>query len=895
MLDVCVVLPSKRAATYLRKELHAQAEQTIWLPMSFTMQDLFAHFSNFELLDRTEALCLLYNSYLRCKGDKANNFGEFLAWGPTLLRDFNDVDNYLLDPIPFFTNLRHIKEVEQWSLSMEELSPEQLNFTKLWEEQGKIYNAFKLECERLRKATYGGMGREIAQNIDCVLADDRISDFHFVGLNALSKSERLLLRKLVEAEKAQCHWDADPHYLDNEVHEAGHSLRTVKKEIPTKVFQYSEAHFAATPKEVRTIPATDNLEQVRIVCAVLEGLEPEDQRNTVVVLPDQQLLLPLLMAMPENVPSFNITMGVALRGSPAMELLEALISLQESRSTNQGQRYYHKDLKKVLNHPLLLKALPGFKAPKLNGAYQAPLETLVGEVPANTQPLQSFLQGGCTVHEVLDNIMALLVTLQHSSTLHVVELEFLKQAALLWKQLLELQSQHELITDLRTIQRMMRHLASEHDVTFIGEPLQGLQIMGVLETRALDFNNVIFLSMNEGIMPEEDHKHSFIPYDLRLVYGLPDRKDRASVQAYNFYRSIQRAKRVHFTYSTGGNEMGGGGASRFLAQMKMELAQLDNVTFTTGQLVSGAVSFDPLTLQVPKTEALLEKLRAVLEKGLSPSAMAAFLNCPLDFYYKYVLGIRDPEETIEHLDNASLGTVVHNASEALTKPLLHNILKPELLVATKQQITQEVQKAILAIHPKANLDQGQDLLHFEMAQQFVRTYLDREAIRCEKEEIVITALEKELAYILQTNINGQPMEIRLYGKADRVDRSGNCFTLIDLKSGRLQNNDLKIGDVEEILSKPQLRVLQLLTYGFMLLKNEEDAVDLRAGIFPFANARMGLRLCQFEGTSLLPPSLFDLFEQQLLQLVRMIMDPSTPFQHNPDAKFCSFCQNGKKR
>lgn len=857
------------------------------------MQDLFAHFSEYRQLDPTQSLFELYSAYVEVKGaPEADDLGTFLSWGPTLLRDINDVDNYLLAPIPFFTDLRNIKDIEEWSFGAEKLTADQMRFTKLWVEQGQIYLNFTERTQKAKLATYGGMGRNIASRMDEVLADKRIAFFHFVGSNALSKSEKHLIRGLQRAGKASCLWDVDAHYFENEVHEAGAFLRTNKKELPEKEFKFLERNFEEQEKEIELVSAGNDLAQIQVACSILGELaQKQELEQTVVVLPDQHLLLPLLMNLPDSVERFNVTMGIPLRGTPALELLNALIDLHEKSVGSGKQRFYHKDVKRILKHPLLLKAVPALKYLATDHrAYLAPVDIIPPDAPGELAVFQSYFELDGQIASTLSGILPILDLLATCPHLHVVEREFAVQTQVLWERLIEIQGSTALVQDLRSLQKLTQHLAGEHDVTFIGEPLQGLQIMGVLETRAIDLKRVLYLSMNEGAMPQEDKSNTYIPYDLRMVYGLPTRAERASVQAYNFYRSIQRAEHAYLIYKSEGAGMKAGGPSRFLAQIEHELAERPNLHITRKTQLQQNVEAPSGTLQVEKTEAVQQRLKELLAQGLSPSAMSTFIQCPLDFYYKYVLRIRSAEETLEHLDSSNLGTAVHDTAEALTKPYVGEVLSAELLGQAKKRIPESVRSAFLKAHPHADLDRGKDLLHFEIIQKFMKDYLSREAERCQKEDIVIEALEKPMDSTLTVHVHGETVDVRIHGKADRIDRSGGTHTLIDLKSGSLKNGELKVAGYEDILDKPKIKVLQLLTYAYLLQKSGSHIETMSAGIFPFGNSASGLVRCNIDGQDLLPPDAKERFEELVAEVVHQMLDIDVPFEHNEDFEYCAFCQ-----
>lgn len=869
--------------------MSAKLNKPFWSPHFFTMQDLFAHFSDFEQIDPTQALFTLYEAYVEVRGEDADDLGTFLTWGPTLLKDINDVDNYLLDPIPFFTDLRNIKEIEDWSLGEEKLTKDQLRFAELWKEQGEVYRVFSKKTQQKKQGTYGAMGRNIASTIDTISSSTEIQKFWFVGLNALSKSETLLIKTLTRANKAICQWNADAHYFDNEVHEAGHFLRKNMDNFEDQSFEQVDRSFSTMPKDIEVLSASSDLTQIQITCNVLRELaEKKVLDRTVVVLPDQQLLIPLLMNIPEEVDLFNITMGIPLNGTPALELLFSMINLHEKSTRSGRSAFYYKDVESILKHPMLLKVFGPISKNNTNKAYLEPVDILPKD-QKELGTLQDYFETRYGVKALLISIHQILKFLATSDKLHVVEREFVIRTMELWERLIEIQDKTSLIQDIRTLQKLSQHLAREYDVTFIGEPLQGLQIMGVLETRSIDVDHVIYLSMNEGYMPQEDRGNTYIPHDLRKIYELPTRSERASVQAYNFYSSIQRAKSVHLIWKDEGSSSKGGGQSRFIAQMDHELSEYPNIKSQKILPTHNSVENKNSIINIEKTKKVIDLIKAHLERGLSPSAMSTYILCPLDYYYKYVLRIRTSDSTMEHLDIPGLGTVVHEAAEVLMKPFISKKIGLEELKGSKKKIPETVETAFRKHHPFATLDKGKDLLHFEIVKKFMNDYISREIERAQKHKILLISLEENLKAQVALIVNGNEISVKLIGKADRIDQTDDGMVLIDLKSGKVQNGELSVKTIDDVIEKPKIKVLQLLTYAYMLQDQEPSIKTLKAGIFPFGNSASGLVLCKVNGSEDLGPDVFTQFEELLQSIVSSMLDMEQAFEHKEGNEYCEFC------
>jgi ATP-dependent helicase/nuclease subunit B len=651
--DICIVLPNRRAGLFFKRHLAQTSGKAMWSPDIFSAEDFIANLSGLEIIDQLNQLFELYSIYRKSKGKEAETFDEFSKWAATLLADFNEVDRYMANGSKLFSNLGDIREIENWSLGEENLTDFQTTYIKFWDSLGWYYKQITRALLDKKKAYPGLAYRYCADNISELVKRQRWHRIIFAGFNALTTAEERIIRTLVEMEKAEVLWDADSYYVKNKNHEAGRFLRKYKTQLHEVAggavddeepgFLWEENNLSSSPKQIEVIGVARNVAQAKVTGDIVASLripEPE-MENTAIVLADENLLFPVLHSLPENVKDVNVTMGFPLRNTPVAGLFELLFNLHENpmRFGKNTDRFYHRDLIKFLSHPyinhLFRNAEPVnrylvFEIQKRNAVFIS-MDRLERELVEEHhrkefEVLKPLFNKWRNVNDALKCCYALIEALKNALVRRDkkgerndkapnLELEFVYTYAKILRRVRTLVDDYGHITQIKTLHSIVTQTVYSTSLPFYGEPLRGLQVMGMLETRALDFETVILLSANENMLPSGRSQNSFIPYDLRRVFGLPTHTDRDAVFAYHFYRLLQRARTVYLLYNTETDKMGSGEKSRFITQLLHELPQANKDAVIRERLL------DISAQSAPGPEIIIEKTPDILEQVLPASIL----------------------------------------------------------------------------------------------------------------------------------------------------------------------------------------------------------------------------------------------------------------------------------
>jgi len=920
--DICIVLPNRRAALFLKEHLAAEAKQTIFAPEIFSTEDFIYKLSGLQIIDNTELLFELYSIYKETPSPETDTFEAFSKWAPALIADFNEIDRYQADAKQLFINLSSIREIENWSLNSKELTGFQLNYIRFWESLGVYYFRLRDKMQKENKAWQGLAYRFVSEHIDELAGRQEWKKICFAGFNALNASEEKIFSQLLRSGKAELYWDADEYYLNDPGQEAGKFLRKHKSEFDDgkNPFRWIGNTLAAEPKNIRIIGTAKNITQAKLSGTLLHELQKKNTslRSTALVLADENLLFPVLNSIPDTITEINVTMGYPLRSTPMTSLFHLLFQLHVnaekfSKGRKEEKRFYHTDITSLLRHPYLHQVfrdselIPGLCKYILDnniifiGFRQIEkfcLEKFAEEWP-DLMPLL------ITWNSINDSFKALeLLILQLRSTFisksaggtkkqHAnVETELLFQFSVFLKRLHSLCHSYGHVSELKTLQTLFAQLANNSTIPFYGEPLSGLQVMGMLETRTLDFENIILLSANENILPSGKTQNSFIPFDLKKLFGLPQYNDKDAVFAYHFYRLIQRAKNIFLLYNTESDKFGDGEKSRYITQLVNELAKANPSIIIEESLLElnyGNEEAETQTVTVSKDEAVMEKILILAERGLSPTLLNTFRKCPLKFYLHYIAGIRETEEVEEEIGADTMGTVIHEALEMLYAPFAGKSVGAADLAAMKEGLEEKVKTVFSRYFPTEAIRSGKNLLAFRVSLKFIRNFLSRE------EELLnlggslfITELEKEMKGIVE--ING--VRVNIKGKADRIDRTAKGIRIIDYKTGKAEDRELTVKDWNELLTDYRLdKSFQLLCYAWLYnSERSQQEEPLLSGIITFRELSAGLKTVSVPGKKeYLDQSALEEFEIVLRELISELFRKESPFKQTNEIKNCEFC------
>ena len=902
--QVTVIFDNRRSGLFLRRHFASMTGQPFFLPRIIGIDELITELGGLTIVPNEYLLFELFDihRHLDEGNDKYTCFEDFISFGEMMLADFSEIDLYCVDAQRLFSNLHDIKAIEKWNVETGKPTPFQEKYLAFYQ---SLYQYYTQLHQRLleRRQAYGGMAyRYVAENIDTLLPDHNEEYYYFVGFNAVSACEERIIRHYLRQGNGTFITDGDAYYYDDTSQEAGYFLRN-------STFPNSEypAHFAIENKEITIVSCPENVLQCKyageLLSKQIQGNPNNPIEHTAIVLADESLLLPMLNALPSEVKTANVTMGYPFIHTAIHSLVLKLFSLHQQR---KGEFFYHTDILDVLSDNSIAPILG------VNNLYSR-LSLLLSNghfVYASTEEVNDlchqldsdptqiqflFAQELPTPNVFLTLIRQLIHTLYDTHALDNDRKEKEALACLLRivDYFQELQGQYNYVDNLNTLLKIYTRIAQRSSVPFYGEPLQGLQILGVLETRNLDFKRVILLSANEECLPSGKMGNSLIPYDLKISFGIPTFHEKEAVYAYNFYRLLQRADEIHLVYHTEANGKGKGEPSRFLLQVQRELAQRypDNIVLHEEILFADShTATAPDVLAYPKNDLVLCQLEQIAQHGLSPSALNKYRNCPVRFYFENILRIKESDPLNEDLEQNELGSCIHAVLEKIFSPTIGNPLAPEML----KHALGEVDSLLAAVldeqfhHGRSHA--GRNHLLESVAKMQITNFLESEIKNLEKgDKIEILALEKELAHTLQVTINDMVRHVVVGGSADRIDNWNGYTRIIDYKSGRVDPKDLKVNEPEPNWSKVSDKWFQVMIYTWLAYHCGQAKEPYLSGIQHLGHLQSELMVAQWEGSTILSPEHIQSFEKLLSELMSDIFNPDLPFIANYDDKKCKYC------
>jgi len=934
---VCIVLPNRRGGLFLRKYLAAEVGKATWAPSIFSIEDFIAEISGLQEVENIHLLFELYEVHREIEGAKAHPFEEFLRWAPQLINDFNDVDRYLADPEELFTTLTEARAISIWNLDNHPLTEFEKNYLHFYQSLFAYYDRLKNRLLIKNQAYQGLNFRHVAENIETFQNQLPWQHLLFAGFNALTKAEERIIDTLVKSGKASLRWDADHFYLDNKQQEAGDFLRGWMHTWPLKAQDQVSGDFAGSSKTIDIIGSPDPIGQVRYGSAILQELARNgmDNEKTAVVLLDEGLLLPMLHAIPGEVGALNITAGLPLKQTPLAHLFETVFRLHLNMerftglSIGKKGKYYYRDVLKLLQHPYIhwmANRLMDENRSAFDKTFDKirqgtkvfiGMDDLNAEKPTLFETRFPFLETifvdwehpsdvlGC-FRSLLENLRMSVMKMPPEDGIYPsrdqLELEYLFAFSKLVHQLSDRLTAFPVDIKIPVFYQLFEQMVEAVNLPFYGEPLRGVQLMGMLETRTLDFDNLIILSCNEDLLPGGKITNSFIPFDIKRSFGLPTYRHKDSVYAYHFYRLIQRAKNIHILYNTEPDQLGGGEPSRFLRQIIQELPRYNPLIRIREMIVAlpAIQGASPPVIEIQKSAEIQRLLEAKATKGFSATSLNAYRNCSLKFYYAEIAGIREPEEKDDTIDPVIMGSAVHEALHALFKPFIGQAMAAGILQEMEKKSDDAVDRAFQKKFKGSGLSYGKNLLLVTVAKIMVKRYLQSETKRVEGMEregasFSVAFLEQYVEYHINIPYGEMEIPVRLKGILDRVDAMAGSWRIIDYKTGATDPKQVKIKAWENLIDDPGLNIgFQLLLYSFLLHKRYRNPGRYGAGIFPLRKIGDGFLSVKVPGetdagqSDINDPEL-DHFENVLRNILCNIYNLSEPFVQTKDLTICQYC------
>ncbi|MBL7884423.1 MAG: PD-(D/E)XK nuclease family protein [Bacteroidia bacterium] len=923
---LCIVLPNRRAGLFLKTHLSKKINKTFWAPEIYATEDFVDVLSGLQSADTTTLLFELFECIKEHNPQQKETFDEFSKWAPILVNDFNEIDRYMVDYKQLFGNLKDIKELESWSLNNEELTEFQTNYLEFWKSLKHYYELFS---KRLlsKNICYQGLAYKIvAENIDEKIKKHNWKKIIFCGFNALNKAEEIIIEKLLDSNKAEIIWDTDTYYINNTVQEAGKFYRKhdasgkfKKKEEHSVVFE--ENLLSTEAKKITVIGAAKNIAQAKVSGNIISELKTtnESLQNTAVVLADENLLFPVLHSLPENLSDINVTMGYPLKSTPINSYIDLIFTLHEKAQAIQKGKstysFYHVDIIKFLAHPYTNIALSrknetASARPIIQiiqnknivfASYASINSVLDNNDKATWDILKPIFSNWNTPKNAIKTIEYIIELLKNgvisqfndNDNKSSLELEYLFAFTKIFKRIDELMVNYpSSIESTKTLKQVANQIIRSTTLPFYGEPLIGLQVMGMLETRTLDFENIVLLSCNEDILPSTKTSNSFIPFELKRHFGLPTYSDKDAIFSYHFYRLLQRAKNIYLLYNTESDATGNGERSRFITQLLYELPKINKQVEIIEQLVNIPIKENKSNeIIIQKSESILEQLNKIADYGFSPSLLNKYINCSLQFYFHAIAKLRETEEVEEQIGADTLGNVIHLVLETMYLPYINTNLKIEHIKEMKKQTERITTDCFEKFYSKEEISYGKNLLTFKVALKFIDNFLDNELKMVEDETklgkpIFIKGLEVELSTEIDIG-----KKIKIKGKSDRIDAIGNTIRIVDYKTGQAKDNELNFTEMDEMSNNSKLaKSFQLLSYAFMYQRmNPSIKENILSGIITFRELSKGLKTVKLNKNESLDTSVLDNFEVFLKNLLAEIFNTEIPFSQTDSTENCDYC------
>lgn len=829
-----------------------------------------------------DLLLALHRCHQELAGPSAQSLVEFLEWAPTTLRDFSEIDNHLLDLGDFYRDLRNYHEIEEWSLrTTEPLSESQQQAVQRWAETRELHLRFAEAMAERGLGTAGTIGREAERKANM---PDWQSPWDMVwaaGLNALEPSLKSVLRSLRERSKLRVCWDADTFYLDNSDHEAGRFLRESIKALGQGEISVSET-ITGGNRNVQLVSLPDRMAMCRYAAHWAAQLPPHERDQAAVVLADEQLLLPLLQAMPSDIGPMNVSMGVPVQALPLHGLADRFLRYH----LQAGGRVRTDELTALLNHPLLHQGeatsrlaaaltkdgWPSLDASQAHATLQEsrlPEAALAALSPTSKDPdalLQALFRWVAAVRP--DDALA------REQAYHM---------AVLQRELrLAMQRNEANTATPRDIITARERLIGQARISFFGEPLRGLQVLGVLETRALSFKHVLLVGASEGILIGQDGTQSWIPFDLRRHFKLPLRADSEAVSSYHVHRLLQGSE--HFIMAHAPAPDGSGSPARFMEQWEHEFGASSRISLSRRVAAAGTRSHARPEPIIRKDARVIERIQALIARGISPTAMATWLRCPMDFHAKYILGINEQKEVDIGFGDDVLGTAVHHAAERIYSGWLGIPLSRERLLEAAQGADEHVRTALARYYPLEMIESGSSMLRSSMAAAALRRVLRAEADRAALERTIPVAVEHEMSAELRPGT-------RIRGMADRLERRDGVLCVLDIKTGSFHHSKIQMKELSRgQLSAGKQQALQLMIYASLALHGDESIDSVQAGIIPLRHSSLtDAAWLDLEGSTLINRAQLTRIDDLLLELIKEMLDPDIPISHDPSSSYCHCC------
>ncbi|MDR2384921.1 MAG: PD-(D/E)XK nuclease family protein [Tannerella sp.] len=908
------VFPNKRSGLFFRRYLSQRMPDMAFSPKIMTLRSLFQELNPKHQADPVKQLFILYEIYIQKSGSN-ESFDSFACWGEMLLGDFDDVDKYLIDAKQLFSNVTDLESIERdfsflhpvqvqavrsfWSsFNPVNKDSNQRSFLHLWQILYDIYSEFRNALSSRNIAYEGMIYREVVEKIRKENIAATYEKIVFAGLNALSPSETELLKYFDKRGIADFYWDYSSDFFKDDNNRASFLKHENTSRFPS-AFEIKDVKEYETAFEMIGIPS--KIGQAKELYHTLnkmldKGLfSNENALQTAVVLPDEQMLIPVLQSVPEKISPINVTVGYSVSSSLTASLMDFLESLQRNaRETADEVTFYHRDVFSILQHNYIASACPEAAAEIISSITENNRIYVSMSAFKTNSLLNLIFSKPPTLLEISGYLTAIFRELQ-TGIMPTISKEIIHHYRIIVKRMHDTLLETKTSFSRETYFKLLKQMTRLIKIPFSGEPLSGLQIMGVLETRALDFENVVILNVNEGIFPAKHVFDSFVPSQLRRGFGLPTQDDQEGLWAYHFYRLIHRAKHVVMLYDTRSEGLQSGEVSRFVHQLRYHYRIPVKQKLSVYNISSSRIA--PFIIEKDENAMQLLSLYES-EKHLSASAVNIYLDCPVKFYFSVLKGIQEEESVSETIENDLFGTILHSVMELIYKRFCGKTVTADALnvLSGKNNMTEIIQEAFAKDFFHTNMPRplaGQTYLYGETIRKYVNKILEYDRSLTPFQYLA----SEKLIYVPLEISGGRKLKIK--GFIDRIDSKDGILRIVDYKSGRVSPLTFdSMEDLFDINAKDRKKaIMQVFLYAWAYLLSEETGFRIQPSVYYirnlFVKGDFDPAIRQTVNKKKLAIDDFSLysnvFEDALRTTVNEIFDVEKPFTQTPNIKNCQYC------
>ena len=915
--NLCVIFPNRRAGLFFRRELGSKIDRPVLSPQIFSFEDFIFEVTPFIQAEPFEKLITLYKAATNNPVLQSRDFDGFLDWGQNVLRDFDEVDAYLIDPARLFPYLRNVKQLATWNLGETPPTEFQNNYLRFYDSMFSLYMEYHRLSMKAKKVSTAMAARWLAENSNFAELFKKWDHIVFAGFYANTPAEEKIISALKDSGKAEIFYDADLYYIKNKLQEVGLFLRD---KIDPEKDKWILNRLRDENREIKIIGVAGNVSQTTALQKELEEkLKNEGTAwldHAAIVLANEDLLIPVLDALPLEIEEVNVTMGLPLIATPVKQLVENFLNIfiQKKDDALPARLFY-----RLIHHPYIwAEMIDHFH--EVNALRK---KIMAGQAYLSHQQLNDVFKDNDTANQLVSlffevnnsidigNSLLALIDLVKDKFEKGLPQQYLYVFSHILYGTLNKLKESDIDTNPQSFLKLMKRILASTKVPFYGEPLKGLQIMGMLETRALDFDTVFLLSANDDILPGSNRGNSFIPFDVRIEkeFNLPVDAHQSAISAYHFYRLLQGCKQAFMFYNSEPGGLGGGEKSRFILQIENEFPlNVKNTKISTTTVSFRYPSIPHEEIVFTKTPEVMKKLTYKAQDGLSPSALWTFNVCGVKFYFDYMVGLIDYQITEGEIDEAVFGTVVHKVLQEFYPHEYPFRVTEEFINNKLTQLDDLIRKSFQSELEGIDIDYGRNKLLFGVAQQILTRFFQNE-IEFLKDypDLQILNLEKVITYTmpfpLSVDMDGSDISLDsvvIHGRIDRIDQVGEQIRIIDYKTGKGLDKKLSLDISKNLSNKLDTdKAFQLLTYLWMYKMNNPKLNDVKAGIMFLRRSDIGFTEAIIKNPSHSNdnPVQFNssiqsiqYIEQQIKMLLRNLFDLNQSFVQTSNKNACRYCK-----